>query len=144
MNFGFASGNDKSCDVSRILAPELPGPPTMRRAALVRRQDHSLLIGVPVRNVNIQPNGTVSQADGFDGPVIEVVVTHDTKVYEDVTFQHYSATCGEIQEVVAPGSLDDIVDGATFLVRGEQNGERVLAPNLVYELPCVTKPGPGK
>ena len=144
INFGFASGNAKSCEVSRILAPELPGPPLMRRAVLVRRQDHSLFIGVPVRNVNVKPNGTVSQTDGFDGPVIEVVITHDTKVYQDVTFQRYSAICGEIQQMVAPGNLDDIVGGTTFLVWGEQNDDRVLATNLVYELPLVTKHGAGK
>jgi hypothetical protein len=116
----------------------------MRRATLVRRQDNSLFIDVPERNVSVKPNGTVSQTDSFDDPVIEVVVTHDTKVYQDVTFQHYNGTCGEIQQVVAPGSLDDIIAGTTFLVWGEQNGERVLATDLVYELPSVTKPGSGK
>jgi hypothetical protein len=51
---------------------------------------------------------------------------------------------GEIQQVVAPGTLDDIVGGATFLVWGEQNAERVLTTDLVYELPLVKKPGSGK
>jgi hypothetical protein len=116
----------------------------MRRASLVRRQNNSLFIGVPLRNVSVNPRGRVSQSDGFDGPIMEVVVTHDTKVYQDVTFQNYNGTCGQVQQVLAPGNLDEIVDGTTFLVWGKQNGERVIASDLVYELPPVTKPTTGK
>jgi hypothetical protein len=51
---------------------------------------------------------------------------------------------GEIQQVVAPGTLGDIVGGTTFLVWGEQKAERALTTDLVYELPLVTKPGSGR
>ena len=135
LDFGLASHNAKGCDVSRVVAPELPGPPMMRRAVLVRRQDNSLFIGVPLRNVAaVDPSGTVSQTDGFDGPVVEVVVTHETKVYQDVTFQNYSGACGQIQQVLAPGSLDDTTDSTTFLVWGQRNGDRIIASHLVYDL----------
>ena len=140
--FGFSLGGRGGCtDITRITATQLPGAPMMRRAVLVRRQGNSLFIGGPLRNVSAGAGGAVSQADGFDGPVVEVVVTHDTRVYQDVTFENYDGQCGQIRQVVRPGSLDDIVDGTTFLVWGQQTGERILASSLVYELPLLTKPG---
>jgi hypothetical protein len=145
INFGFGTGMAQSCDVTRVISPELPGPPMMRRAVLVRRQGNSLFIGVPLRNVAaVGPGGTLSQADSFDGPIVEVVVTHDTRVYQDVTFQNYSGACGQIQQVLAPGSLHDITDSATFLVWGQRNGDRIIASRLVYDLPPVTKSGADK
>ncbi len=116
----------------------------MRRAELVRRQNNSLFIGVPLRNVAVSPGGAVSQTNGFDGPVVEVVVNRDTRLYQDVTFRNYNGPCGQVQQVLAPGSLDDVVDGTTFLVWGEQSGERITSNILVYELPPLTKPGAGK
>ncbi len=135
----------KGCDVSRVPAQELPGPPIMRRGNLVKRENNSIFIGVPLRNVSINPGGTISQTHGFDGPVVEVVVSHDTKLYRDVTFQNSNGpVCGQVQEVLAPGSLDDIVADTTFLVWGERMGDRVIASNLVYELPLGAKSGVGK
>ncbi len=46
----------------------------MRRGDLVKRENNSIFIGVPLRNVAINPGGTISQTTGFDGPVVEVVV----------------------------------------------------------------------
>jgi hypothetical protein len=134
-----------SCDISRVPAKELPGPPIMRRGDLVKRENNSIFVGVPLRNVAINPGGTISQTTGFDGPVVEVVVAHDTKLYRDVTFQNYHGqVCGQVQEVLAPGTLDDIVADTTFLVWGERVGDRVIASHLVYELPLGAKPGVGK
>jgi hypothetical protein len=61
--------------------------------------------GAHFRDVSVSPNGTVSQTTGFDGPIVEVVVTHDTKIYRDVTFQNYSGASGQVQ-VLAPGGHD--------------------------------------
>ncbi len=137
--FGFGSNDKQNCDVTRVVAPELPGPPMMRRAVLVRRQGNSIFIGVPQRNLSVSPNGTASQTNSFDGPIIEVVVTHDTKIYQDVTMQNYSGVCGRVQQILAPGKLDDIAEDATFLVWGQRNGNRVIASHLVYELPAGGK-----
>ncbi len=125
-NFGFNTNNSKDCDITRVVAPELPRPPMMGSAVLVRRQNNSPFTGVPLRNVAVDPNGGVSQTDGFDGPIIEIVVTHDTKVYQDVTFQHYTGGCGQLQQRVASGSLDDIVVGTSLLVRESRTVSELL------------------
>ncbi len=145
INSGFGGQSGQGCDISRVPAKELPGPPIMRRGVLVKRQNNSIFIGVPLRNVAINPSGTISQTTGFDGPVVEVVVTHNTRLYRDVTFQNYNGQkCGQVQEVLAPGTLHDIDADTTFLVWGERVGDRVIASNLVYELPLGAKSGVGK
>ncbi len=145
IDFGFGGDKSMGCDIQRVPAKELPGPPIMRRGVLVKRQNNSIFIGVPLRNVAINPSGTISQTTGFDGPVVEVVVTHNTRLYRDVTFQNYNGQkCGQVQEVLAPGTLHDIDADTTFLVWGERVGDRVIASNLVYELPLGAKSGVGK
>jgi hypothetical protein len=145
IGFGFGGASGGGCgDVSRVRAAELPGLPLTRRAVLVGRQGDSLFMGVPLRDVKTSAGGAAAETTGFDGPVQEVVVNHATKIYQDVTFRDDGGGCGQVKQVLEPGSMEDIVDGTTFLVWGEQKGTRVLASYLVYELPPVSKSWAGR
>jgi len=142
--FGFNAGGAGGCDISRIPSPELPGPPMMRRAVLVRQDGNSIFIEVPMRSLSVDRSGAVIQNASTAGPIVEVVVTHDTKVYQDVTFQRNPPACGQVQEILAPGNLSEITADTTFLVWGRQSGGRVLATDLVYELPVFHKTAAGR
>ncbi len=89
------------------------------------------------------PAGGESSAN-YDGPVVEVVVTNQTAVYKDTTDMNLGLTSGEeqIQQTVAPGSLDEIGQDSMVSVWGRKSGDRLIAEVLVYSSPFVmAKPG---
>ncbi|MCK4470471.1 MAG: hypothetical protein KAW49_01660 [Anaerolineae bacterium] len=63
-----------------------------------------------------------------DGLEVEVVVTHDTVIFEA------SEETDTRQLVLEPGSLDDIAQGTPIIVWGEKRGDRITARVLVYHL----------
>jgi hypothetical protein len=71
----------------------------------------------------------------------EVVITHDTVLLHDVTSRQYgSATkpaSGEdtiMNQVVEPGTLDDIGVGTRVFVWGRRSGNRIVADTLLYRM----------
>ena len=110
----------------------------------MRREDNALFIGT-----NIVKFDTVRDASGkitdtriaYDGPVLEVVTTHDTIIYRDVTEIDRQANARLIQQVVKPGSIGDINANAALQVWGERRGDRVIAKILLYsQLVMVNQP----
>ena len=63
-----------------------------------------------------------------DGLEVEVVVTHDTVIFEA------SEETDTGQLVLEPDSLDDVVQGTLIIVWGEKRGDRITARVLVYHL----------
>jgi hypothetical protein len=82
--------------------------------------------------VRLEVDGEVGA--GHDGPVVEVVVTHDTLVYCDATrYVPEEAIDGKIQQVLEPGSLDEIGAHSIISAWGQERGDRVLADVLIYQ-----------
>jgi hypothetical protein len=72
-----------------------------------------------------------------DGPEIEVVITHNTMVYRDVTDFSLdgSMESGEreiIQAVQPVETADEIGENMELQVWGESSGDRVIATIVVY------------
>ena len=106
------------------------------RGVLVRRQDNSLFVGTGRVTRLVQNQGSQSQASAptYDGPVLEVVVTHDTPFFRDETDIAAPADAsGKVQQVVKPGSPDEITTNSTIQVWGEKTGGRTIARVLVYQ-----------
>ena len=123
-------------------ARELPLASADVRGVFDHRQNNSFFVGTGQIEVSIQadPSGTVETSSNYDGPVVEVVVTSQTTIYEDVTMRQYTgqpAPGEKIQQVVAPGSLDDIGPSSTMAVWGKKTGDRIIAAVLVYETPAL-------
>ena len=123
-------------------AKELPQTRADVRGVFDHRQNNSFFVGTGKIEVSIQadPSGTVETSSNYDGPVLEVVVTSQTTIYEDVTMRQYTgqpAPGEKIQQVVAPGSLDDIGPSSTMAVWGKKTGDRIIADVLVYETPAL-------
>jgi hypothetical protein len=112
-------------------AAEMPTVPADVAGLYVRRDDNRLFVGT----------GSTSgvKVDGrwelhHDGPVLEVVATHETLIYRDDTLQQLGGDppSGPVQQLLKPGSLDELGATSTVLVWGEKRGDRLLATVLVY------------
>jgi signal transduction histidine kinase len=113
------------------IAKEMPDEPADVAGLFVRREDNSLFVGT----------GSTSgvKVDGrwelhHDGPVVEVVTTHDTLIYRDDTLQQLGgvAPSGPIKQVLEPGSLDEIGKNSTVEAWGKRRDDRVVAEVVVF------------
>ncbi len=122
-------------------AKELPQTPADVRGVFDHRKDKSIFIGTGVilRKVDQDQSGKVTTSSTFDGPIVEVVVTSQTIVYSNVTNRQFNGQppSGKIQQVVEPGSLDEIGKDSTLLVWGKKTGDRIIADVIVYSLPSI-------
>ena len=113
-------------------AKELPDRTPEARGIFVRREDNSLFIGTGKVMMAAKAGKQGEPADistEYDGPVVEVVITGDTVVYKDETNfgSPGSKDEGPIQQVVAPGSIDEVDENTSFSVWGRKVGDRLIA-----------------
>jgi hypothetical protein len=123
-----------------IPAPQLPTAEPNITGVFVRRQNNSFFVGTG--NITGQkqagPDGSVQVSLGYDGPVLEVVVTTNTKIYSDVTAQNNQnrpRNGASIQQEVVPGSLDEIDHNTIVDAWGNKSGDRLIADVLLYNNP---------
>ncbi|MBI5030997.1 MAG: hypothetical protein HZB51_10755 [Chloroflexi bacterium] len=133
-----SDGNSQSIQMKLDMerAKELPTQPMDLSGIVVRRADNSLFLGtgnITPRQV-LNPDLSVKIEKTFDGPVVEIVVNHATTIYKDVTAKQYqvSPPIGRVQQLIEPGSIDDIPENRTVIVWGERRGERIIATVLLY------------
>ena len=118
-------------------AKELPGTPADVRGIFDHRQDNSLFVGTGNVKMTVMKDksGQVQTSSSHSGPVVEVVVTTQTKIYKDTTMQQFNGPPPQgqkIQQVVEPGSLDEVGQNSTITVWGRKTGDRCIADMLVY------------
>ncbi len=140
------SGSEQRFEIQTEPAKELPQTPPDVGGIYVRRADASIFIGTGQVTVMAQKSldGNVTMTSDHDGPEVEVVLTHDTIVYQDVTMRQFEGqpATGKVQQVVEPGSADEIGENSTVAVWGERRGDRVIAKTLVYSPAAfMVKPG---
>ena len=106
------------------------------------RQDASIFVGTGKVQVQVQPgpNGSVASSSSHDGPTVEVVVTTKTALYRDTTMDQFNGKAlpngsPTIQQVMQPGTLDELGQGSMITVWGQKTGNRIIADVLVYTLP---------
>jgi hypothetical protein len=83
-------------------------------------------------------SGNVESSSNNTGPTVEAVVTTQTTLHRDVTLQQFDGPppAGEkIQQVLEPGSLDEISEDVMVTVWGKKTGDRIIADVLVYVPP---------
>lgn len=140
--------NDGSGPVSLRIkvepAPELPDRPSEAGGVFVRREDNSIFVGTGNIELDVEVNGNTGERSltlGHDGPEVEVVVTRDTTIYQDVTDMSpgdpSSWKSGEKiiqQEIKLAGSVEEIGGNTELQAWGERRGDRVVAEVLVYRI----------
>ena len=126
------SGPFGTTSIDIMSADEMPSDAAEAAGLFVRREDNSIFVGTGDIRAYLNTNGEVGA--GHDGPVAEVVVTHDTLVYCDETrYVPEEAIDGDIQQVLEPGSLDEIGAHSIISAWGQERGDRVLADVLIYQ-----------
>ena len=126
-------------------AKELPQTHADVRGLFDHRKDNSIFVGTGRVTLGVKrdPSGNVEPESNHDGPVVEVVVTSQTKIYKDVTMRQFNGQPPEgqkIQQVVEPGSVDEIGQASLITVWGKKTGDRFIAEILVYSPPdFITK-----
>lgn len=118
-------------------AKELPATQPDLVGVFVRREDKTLFVGTGNVRVSFKMDksgGPGQTSANYDGPVIEVVTTHETQVYRDVTDMKFEAvpSDGKIKQVLEPGKVDDVTSNGTIQAWGEKQGDRFVARILVY------------
>ena len=107
---------------------ELPDEEPDVCGVITRRDGNSLFLGTGnTVKIEMGPGGATDVE--YDGPEVEVVITHDTEIYAERM---------EIQEdimerILEPGSLDDVARGTSVHAWGEKRGDRIVAHVLVYQ-----------
>lgn len=119
-------------------AAELPQYESDATGMFVKREDNSIFIGTGLNSYGVElgPDGPIAI---YDGPLLEVVVAKETKIYCDDTEEptSYNSTT-KFQQKIKPGSLDELVNGSQQVqVWGRKVGDRLIADTLLYTQPWV-------
>jgi hypothetical protein len=118
-------------------APELPQTQPETTGIFVNREDNSIFIGTGAVTfgVMVDQGGSSTTEASYDGPIVEVVITHDTQIFKDATEMPSPGAGSEVQaltQVVEPGSLDDLGEDSLVTVWGRKQGDRILADVILY------------
>ena len=128
-------------------SPDLPDRSAEVGGVFVRREDNSVFVGTGSIELNVEvevtQDGAVSPQVSLkhNGPVIEVVVTHETVIYREETElpgeggRKLKGGDQVVQQTVRlVESLDELGKNTEVQVWGVRRGNRVVAEILVYRI----------
>jgi hypothetical protein len=122
-------------------APELPKQSSQAAGIISTLKDNSFVVqgGGKVLISKSEDGSTNIQSDG---PSTEVVITKDTKIYHDTTFDAHPPVNGEkVQQVVEPFEESQIEKNDMAMVWGSKNGDRLVADFVLITRPVMLKSG---
>ena len=130
-----------SVNINFTPAPELPDRPADVAGVFVQRRDNTVFVGTGDIELNVEDDGSGQPEVSVQhsGPEVEVVISHDTTIYRDITefdIEPSARQSGEltVQQVVERDtSAAGIGDNTELQVWGERRGDRVIAEVLVYK-----------
>nr|NIV29761.1 hypothetical protein [Anaerolineae bacterium] len=117
---------------------ELPQRPPDTVGVFTRREDNRIFVSSSNEGIMYTLDGEVTSAG--DATEVEVVVTGETSVYEDLTQEDLGngLPSGQtIEQKLEPGQVDEIGRNSVVMAWGEKRGERLVAEILVYTGPPV-------
>lgn len=124
-------------------APELPATKADLTGLFVERKDNTIVVQANSFGSSVGGISGNSPIDENSGTPVEIVVSSQTKIYEDVT-QIPAPVNGEItnvQQAAEPGTLDDLNSQTFINVWVRRSGDRVVADVLFYSNPqSIKKP----
>jgi hypothetical protein len=128
---------------------ELPRTAPDTTGLFVKRADNVLTVGtIPEGSggsvsITTSSEGNTVIDTGPKGPEVEVVVTKETKVYRDATFDDLKGGMPDpnqkIQQKVAEATLDEIGESSFVTAWGRKSGDRIIADVLFFTSPMVFK-----
>lgn len=124
---------------------ELPKTEPQTMGIFVERADNTIIVS-PANSVYFEapdPNykGTlVLQAD-YVGDKVEVVISNDTTIYQDVTPMTWTNTDENFQLVLELSTIDAIFPQSAVTVWGRKTGDRILADVILFLSPFASQKG---
>ena len=112
-------------------AAVIPEAPADVGGLFLRQEGDRLFVGTgSLSGVKVNDEWEVRH----DGPVVEVVTTHDTLVYRDNTLQQLGneVPTEPIQQVLKPGSVDEIGEDSTVRAWGKRRDDELVAELVVF------------
>lgn len=128
------SGDQKSGSAVQVdvkPAAEMPESPADVSGLFVRREDNNLFVGTGQLSA-VLVDGKWKQY--HDGPVMEIVTTHHTQIYRDNILQKLGgvAPSGSVQQVLEPGSVEEMGENTFVMAWGQRRGDRLVAEVVVF------------
>jgi hypothetical protein len=141
---GPSSGVVRSAGLDTQSAKKLPPTaPDVGKGIFDHRQGNSIFVGTGQIQMSAKKDpqsGQVHVSSTHSGPVVEVVVTTQTTIYHVATMEQVNGPPARGQQVLEPGSLDEIGQSSSITVWGRKTGDRYIADVLVYTSPAfITK-----
>lgn len=123
--------------IEKDLAVEVPRVPLDVGGLLVHREGNRLFIGTGNLFGFLVEGTTLAESHwelDHDGPMAEVITTHDTVIYRDDTFRHLTpgALSRPVRQVLTASTLDQIGMSSTVEAWGEWRGERLVADVVIF------------
>ncbi|MDY6877104.1 MAG: hypothetical protein SWK90_13010 [Chloroflexota bacterium] len=118
-------------------AKEMPNASPDIGGLFVRHEGSSLYVGTGNLSgvvVDGDQEGASRWDISHDGPVVEMITTHDTLVYRDDTLGQIEGRLQSdpIQQVLVISTLDEIGKDSIVSAWGERHGDRVVAEVIVF------------
>jgi hypothetical protein len=144
------SGAEKSSKIKEIPAPEVPTQDADLSGRVISVKDNSLFVAeagldnISVRRLLMQPTPP--------GPYTEVVVSKDTKIYRDATYDNVPTPSAnssggavqQIQQKMDPVDISAVPANSYAQVWGQRRGNRVNADIIVVLAPVVVSGAGGQ
>ncbi len=143
--FGSVAGPGGKINIQVQPAKELPQTPADARGLFDHRKDNSIFVGPDPAHLGISVRRLLQTPSSHTGPTVEVVVSHQTIVYKDVTQQQFNGpppAGQEMQQVIEPGRIEEIGEGSVITAWGIKTGDRIIADVLDYTPPPVMNAEP--
>ena len=130
-------------------APELPARSPDKTGMVTEVKDRSLMVSeggsfkISVDDGGAAGGGAVTSSNSeATGPSTEVVVTGETKIYRDTTFDERMPGENEkIQQVVEPFEFSQVNKDSFVSVWGYKRGDRLIAEVILYSQPVIFNAG---
>jgi hypothetical protein len=149
-----SNGGMVSMKLNMERAKELPTTPSDANGIFLKRDNNVITIGtgggstVIVMGSASASGSSASQGDsgspviGSDhsGPDVDVVITKDTRLYRDATFDQYKEPPKDdekIQQKLEAGTIEDIGSQSMLTVWGRKSGDRIIADFILFSKPML-------
>ena len=140
MNAGGSSSNgDNGLGGNLIQSEELPETEPQTMGVLVERDDNMIIVS-PADSIRIMAPGSNQAGEpkmeaDYVGDKVEVVISNDTMIYQDVTTMNMENADKDVQQVLELSTIDAISPESVITVWGRKNGDRIVADVVLFLSP---------
>ena len=111
-------------------APELPSSPPETTGLFLERIDDTLRVGTGSVSAMISTEPGAVPEFNYDGIAVDVLVTNQTELYEDVTEYALGQTAVQ-QELIKLENLNNLQENTLIQVWGQRDGDRIIADVII-------------